>query len=182
MPQKRNPDALELARGKAGVLLGDLVSLLAVLKGTPSGYNKDLQEDKELLFRAFDTVAAVIPAVAGTVETLEIRADRCAAAIAPALMATDLADLLVDRGVPFRVAHEEVGRVLLRAESSGRPLAEAAAEAWSELAPGLTRAEVDKALDPATSAARRASPGGTAPARVRDQLAALRDRLAGGEP
>jgi len=187
MPQKRNPDGLELARGKAGVLLGQLVALLASLKGTPSGYNKDLQEDKALLFGAFDTLEAVLPAVAGTVATLEVRADRCAAAIAPALMATDLADLLVGRGVPFRVAHDAVGRLLLHADD-GAPehdapaaraalaaLAALAVEEWATLAPGLDPAEIIAALDPRASVERRDRPGGTAPDRVRDQIEALRD-------
>jgi argininosuccinate lyase len=186
MPQKRNPDGLELARGKAGVLMGQLMALLASLKGTPSGYNKDLQEDKALLFAAFDTLEAVLPAVTGTVATLEVRADRCAAAIAPALMATDLADLLVGRGVPFRVAHEAVGRLLLHADEAavehdargagGAPtaLAAMAVEEWAELAPDLDPAAVAAALDPRASVERRDRPGGTAPARVREQIASLR--------
>jgi argininosuccinate lyase len=180
MPQKRNPDGMELARGKAGVVLGDLVGMLASLKGTPSGYNKDLQEDKALLFRAFDTLQLVLEATAGTVEGLEVRADRCAAAVLPPMMATDLADLLVDRGVPFRVAHEAVGRVLRVAEESEDPLPAVAVAEWRDLVPGLTTAEVEAAMDPAASVARRSAAGGTAPDRVQEQIAALLARLATG--
>ncbi len=177
LPQKRNPDAMELARGKAGLLIGDLVALLTTLKAGPSGYNKDLQEDKALLFHALDTLELTLPAVTGTIATLTVRTDRCAAAIPDALMATDLADLLVARGVPFRVAHERVGRVLMLAEDQDRPLAEVAMEAWAGEIPDLTRTMVDEALDPRASVARRSSAAGTAPARVREQLGSLRLRL-----
>lgn len=183
MPQKRNPDAMELARGGAGTLIGDLTGMLATLKGLPSSYNKDLQEDKALLFRAFDTLAAVLPAVAGTVETLTVDVDRCRAALDPALMATDLADALVARGVPFRAAHDMVGRLLRAADESGHSLDDLTAEDLGELAPGdladVDLADVDlaAALDPVRSMERRTAPGGTAPAAVRSQLETLRSRL-----
>lgn len=177
MPQKRNPDTLELARGKAGTLIGDLTGMLATLKGTPSGYNKDLQEDKALLFRGFDTLADVLPAVAGTVRTITIDADRCRAALDPALMATDLADVLVERGVPFREAHEVIGRLLLAAEESGEPLDALTPEQLAAIAPELEDVDLAEALDPLRSIARRSTPGGTAPEAVRAQLADLRDRL-----
>nr|MDQ3388586.1 argininosuccinate lyase [Gemmatimonadota bacterium] len=109
MPQKRNPDALELARGKAGRLIGDLTGILATLKGIPSGYNKDLQEDKEALFDAMDTLEALLPAVTGTIRTLELDAGACAGAVDPGMLATELADFLVRTGVPFREAHSVVG-------------------------------------------------------------------------
>src|SRR5256714_4183925 len=102
MPQKRNPDVFELTRGKAGRLLGDFVALLTTLKGIPAGYQKDLHEDKALWFDACDTLATVLPAMTGAIETLTINADRMAAALDPAMRATDLADLLVEAGVPFR--------------------------------------------------------------------------------
>lgn len=177
MPQKRNPDGLELARGKAGVLVGHLVALLTTLKGTPSGYNKDVQEDKALLFGAFDTLAAVLPAVTGTVATLEVRPDRCAAAITPALMATDLADLLVGAGVPFRTAHHVVGQILLRAEETGEALVDVAVRECVDLAPGIDARAVERALDPHGSVARRGIVGGTAPARVREQIDRLRPEV-----
>ena len=175
MPQKRNPDALELARGKAGGLIGDLVAMLTTLKGTPSGYNKDLQEDKTLLFRAMDTLEAVLPAVTGTVRTLEIDGERCRAAVDPSLMATDLADALVEQGVPFREAHDLVGRVILAGEEAG-----SIADLWPDqlrlIDPRL--ADLDPAvLDPVRSMTRRASAGGTAPERVEEQLRSLRSRL-----
>ena len=119
MPQKRNPDVFELARGKAGRLLGDLVALLTTLKGLPAGYQKDLQEDKALLFDACDTLAAVLPAVTGAIDTLTVNADRMAAALDPAMRATDLADLLVEAGVPFRESHGLVGRLVRAAEQAG---------------------------------------------------------------
>ena len=174
MPQKRNPDAMEIARSKAGRLMGDLVAFMTVLKGLPGGYNKDLQEDKETLFHAFDTMETLLPAVAGTVRTLEIDVDRCAAAVDTAMLTTDLADALVRAGVPFREAHAEVGRVVRVAEVEGHPLAEAAAEFLRGRAPD---ASADDVLDPAISVARRAAPGGTAPSAVSDQIALARAAL-----
>src|SRR5204863_1462850 len=122
MPQKRNPDVFELARGKAGRLLGDFVALLTTLKGIPAGYQKDLQEDKALLFDACDTLATVLPAMTGAIETLTINADRMAAALDPAMRATDLADLLVEAGVPFRESHGLIGRLVRAAEHEHVPL------------------------------------------------------------
>src|SRR5690606_35461112 len=109
MPQKRNPDAMELARGKAGRLLGTLASSLIMLKGLPTGYNKDLQEDKEALFEAVDTLETMLPAVTGCIATFTIDSARTAAAIDPSMLATAVADFLVRQGVPFRQAHERVG-------------------------------------------------------------------------
>jgi argininosuccinate lyase len=122
MPQKRNPDVFELARGKAGRLLGDFVALLTTLKGIPAGYQKDLQEDKALLFDACDTLGVVLPALTGAIDTLTVNADRMAAALDPAMRATDLADLLVEAGVPFRESHGLVGRLVREAEKAGVPL------------------------------------------------------------
>ncbi|HUG39382.1 MAG TPA: argininosuccinate lyase [Longimicrobiales bacterium] len=176
MPQKRNPDAMELARAKAGRLLGELVGFLTVLKGLPSGYNKDLQEDKQALFQAFDTLDALLPAVAGTVRTLTLDRSRCAAAIDAAMFATDLADVLVRAGMPFRQAHEQVGRVVRLAEESGGSIDRVSADAlaalgWSADIP------LDDVFDAARSVERRAAAGGTAPAAVREQLALARARL-----
>ena len=119
MPQKRNPDVAELVRGKAGRLIGNLMSLLTVLKGLPTGYNRDLQEDKETLFDSVDTLAVVLPAVAGAVRTAEFQPDRIEAALDTQLLATDLADYLVRAGVPFRKAHEAVANVVRIAEERG---------------------------------------------------------------
>src|SRR5256885_2208280 len=122
-PEKRNPDVLELARAKSGRLLGDLVALLTTLKGLPAGYSKDLQEDKALLFDAFDTLGLVLPAVTGAVAALTLDAERMRGALDASLRATDLADLLVESGVPFRESHGLVGRLVREAERSRVPLA-----------------------------------------------------------
>ena len=122
MPQKRNPDSLELLRGKAGRLTGNLVSLLTVLKGLPAAYNKDLQEDKEPLFDSVDTLLVALPVATGVLATLSLRPDRMAAALGDELLATDLADYLVRRGVPFRRSHELVGQAVKRSEELGDTL------------------------------------------------------------
>ncbi|MFM8781474.1 MAG: argininosuccinate lyase, partial [Gemmatimonadota bacterium] len=119
MPQKRNPDALELARGAAGRMLGDLTALLVTIKGLPSGYNKDLQEDKRTLFAAVDGMTLLLPAVAGSVATLTFDRRRMRAAVSGGLMATDLADYLVRKRVTFRDAHGAVGRLVREAEEAG---------------------------------------------------------------
>jgi argininosuccinate lyase len=119
MPQKRNPDALEIARGSGARVLGDLTALLATLKGLPSGYNKDLQDDKRTLFDAVDALSLVLPAVAGAVGELTFDAVRMGAALSSTMMATDVADLLVRQGATFREAHGVVGRLVLEAESAG---------------------------------------------------------------
>lgn len=122
LPQKRNPDVLELARAKGARLLGDLTAMLAALRGLPAGYAKDLQEDKAWLFDAVDTVLLVLPAMRGAVQTLTPVADRMRAALDPALLATDLADGLVREGIPFRDAHGLVGRLVREAEEAGVPI------------------------------------------------------------
>jgi argininosuccinate lyase len=179
MPQKKNPDAMELARGKAGRLLGELTGWLATLKGLPSGYNKDLQEDKASLFTAFDILDAVLPAVTGTVRELTVDVAACAAGVDPAMLATDLADALVERGVPFRAAHEQVGRLVRLAETRGCPLDALPPDAVTGIAPALAGVSLGAILDARVSIARRAGTGGTAPVAVRDQLAAVAERLTG---
>jgi len=128
MPQKRNPDPLELARGKSARLIGHLTALLTALKGLPSGYNKDLQEDKEPLFDAADTLDALFPPVIGLVSTLVLVPQRMRAALDPAMLATELADYFVARGVPFREAHTLAGRAVKLAEARGVALSELSTE------------------------------------------------------
>ena len=120
MPQKRNPDALELARASGGRALGDLTALLVTLKGLPTGYNKDLQEDKRALFDAVDTLQLVLPAVTGAIGELTFSPDRMRAALDSALMATDVADYLVRKGVTFRDAHRGRGGARARRRIGGR--------------------------------------------------------------
>ena len=177
MPQKRNPDAMELARGKAGRLIGGLTAILATLKGLPSGYNKDLQEDKEALFDAFDTLEALLPAVSGTVRTMEIDAARCRAAVDSAMLATDLADFLVKRGVPFREAHGTVGRLVRAAEELGCALHELEPRFFTHLSPHFEGADLAALFAAETSLAARAGAGGTAPDAVAAQIVKLRAQL-----
>lgn len=169
MPQKRNPDALEIARGSAGRLLGDLTALLTTLKGLPSGYNKDLQDDKRVLFDAVDTALLVLPAVAGTLDELTFDTARMHAALSSSMMATDLADYLVARGTTFREAHAAVGRLVRQCEETGRELHELPAAAFGA-AHALFGDDAREALSPERSRARREVEGGTGPAAVREQL------------
>ena len=177
MPQKRNPDAMELARGKAGRLIGNLTGILTVLKGLPSGYNKDLQEDKEALFDTFDTLEALLPAVAGTVRTLELNPERCAAAVDAGMLATDLADFLVRRGMPFREAHGAVGRLVRTAEETGCSVDGLDRAIFLEVSPHFADADFAHLFSPAASLAARVGIGGTAPDAVREQIVALRRAL-----
>jgi argininosuccinate lyase len=124
MPQKRNPDVAELARGKSGRLLGNLTSILTLLKGLPTSYNRDLQEDKEPLFDTLDTLRLTLPAMARAIATADFRAERMTEVMDAQLLATDLADYLVRRGVPFRTTHDVVGRLVRRAEQRGVSLSD----------------------------------------------------------
>jgi argininosuccinate lyase len=182
MPQKRNPDVAELARGKAGRLTGNLVALLTLVKGLPTGYNRDLQEDKRTLFDSVDTLLTAVPAVAGAIATAEFRPERIAAVMDTQLLATDLADHLVRRGVPFRRSHEAVGRLVRRAEQEGVPLAELPDRAFREVAEEFG-SDVRGVFDWERSVESRATPGGTSRAAVEEQLAEARRRLeTKGEP
>ncbi len=173
MPQKRNPDVFELARGKAGRMLGDLVALLTTLKGIPAGYQKDLQEDKALLFDACDTLATVLPAVTGAIETLTINADRMAAALDPAMRATDLADLLVEAGVPFRESHGLIGRLVRAAEHEHVPLDRVPQKIANAIHPALGSALAQLGTWE-QSVESRATPGGASRASVESQIEELR--------
>jgi len=177
MPQKRNPDVAELVRGKTGRLVGDLVALLVTLKGLPLAYDRDLQEDKEPVFDAVDTLELVLPAMAGTVASLRFDRDHLAATAAGGgALATDLAEALVLQGVPFRQAHERVGTLVLGCEHRGLDLSDLDEDALAEELPELAGA-TEGLLDPAAAVARRSAPSGTATQSVLNQVAALRERL-----
>jgi len=173
LPQKRNPDVFELARAKAGRLLGDVVALVTTLKGIPAGYSKDLQEDKALLFDAFDTLALVLPAVTGAIAGMTADADRMRAALDPSLRATDLADLLVQAGVPFRESHGLVGRLVREAERTGVPLDRVPAAVAAAIHPALPAA-VGQLGTWEDSVEGRATPGGASRQSVEQQIEALR--------
>ena len=177
MPQKRNPDVFELARAKSGRLLGDLVALLTTLKGIPAGYNKDLQEDKALLFDAFDTLAVVLPAVLGAVASLTVDRERMSAALDASLRATDLADLLVEAGVPFRESHGLVGRLVRESERAGVPLDRVPAAVAAAIHPALAAALAQLGTWE-DSVEGRATPGGASRKSVADQLEELRQAFA----
>ncbi len=177
MPQKRNPDAMELARGKAGRLIGDLMAMLTTLKGLPSGYNKDLQDDKEVLFHAVDTLETLLPAVTGSVTTMEFDAHRCAAAVDAAMLATDLADHLVRSGVPFREAHSLVGRLVRAAEELGCSLDDLPRESFTRVSEHFEEADLEALFDPRASLEARGGRGGTGSRSVKEQLAALEAQL-----
>ncbi len=172
MPQKRNPDPLELARGKAGRLIGHLAGLLATLKGLPSGYNKDLQEDKEPLFDAFDTLMRLLPPLAGLIATLILKRDRMRAALGEAMLATDLADYLVEKGVPFRQAHGLAGGVVRLAESKRVSLSGLTLEDYRTIS-DVFDADVQSVFDFDAAVARRQARGGTGD--FRDQMQRARD-------
>ncbi|MEJ2671554.1 MAG: argininosuccinate lyase [Deltaproteobacteria bacterium] len=170
MPQKKNPDVPELIRGKSGRVAGHLMGLLMTLKGLPLAYNRDLQEDKEPLFDSVDTVRTSVQLMAGLLANLTVRPEKMAAALHGGfLTATDLADYLVTQGVAFRTAHEQVGHTVRYAESAGKELGELSLAEIQQFAPQAT-AEVFDWLKIENSVARRRSPGGTAPERVREAL------------
>ncbi len=173
LPQKKNPDIAELARGKAGRVIGDLAGFLATLKGLPLAYNRDLQEDKEPVFDALDTVRLGLGAVAGMYRTLTFRTDRMAAsADSPHAAATDLAELLVADGMPFRAAHAVVGALVRRSLDEGLPLADLVA---AEPQLGERALEL---LEPGASVRRRTTPGGAGPGPVAVQRERLAEALA----
>ena len=175
MPQKKNPDIAELARGKSGRLIGNLTGLLATLKAQPLAYNRDLQEDKEPVFDSVAQLEMLLPAMAGLVATLRFDVDRMAA-LAPAgyTLATDVAEWLVRRGVPFRIAHEAAGAAVRTAESRGVGLEELTDDELSQISDALTP-EVRAVLTVDGSVSARDARGGTAPVQVARQLAVVRD-------
>ncbi|MEY9951056.1 argininosuccinate lyase [Leifsonia sp. EB34] len=177
MPQKKNPDIAELARGKAGRLIGNLTGLMTTLKGLPLAYNRDLQEDKEPVFDSVQTLEVVLPAFAGMVATLRFHTERMAE-LAPQgfSLATDVAEWLVKQHVPFRNAHEITGSLVKFAEDNGLELSDLTDEQLAAVSPLLTP-EVRSVLTVEGSVASRTGAGGTAPDRVADQLASLTERV-----
>jgi argininosuccinate lyase len=178
MPQKKNPDAWELIRGKTGRIYGSLVALLTTCKGLPSSYQRDLQEDKEALFSAHDQALAMTQIAAATLAATGFREDHLrAAAQDPALVATEVADYLVTFGVPFREAHEIVGKVLRAAEQEGKSIREMPMERLKEFSPAFGPS-LDTALTLESALARRGIQGGTAPGAVRSALQDFKVRIA----
>ena len=169
MPQKRNPDALELTRGSAARVFSDLTAMVMALKGLPSGYNKDLQDDKRALFDAVDVMELVLPAVGGALEELTFRTERMRAAVTSVMMATDLADYLVLKGITFRESHAAVGSLVRQAEEARVELHELPLAAFFA-AHAAFGSDVLDALSAQASVDRRAVPGGTAVSAVREQL------------
>jgi argininosuccinate lyase len=178
MPQKRNPDTAELARGKAARIAGDLVTITALLQGLPLGYHRDLQEDKEPAFDAADTLELVLPAITGALATTVFHPDAMRAACADeGLYATDLAEALVRDGVPFREAHRRTGE-LLRTIAEGRSLADLTDDEWKAF--GVPHGA--ELLDPDRSVAARTTPGGPSPESVRAQADMLERSIQEREP
>jgi argininosuccinate lyase len=179
MPQKRNPDAAELVRGKAGRLVGNLTGVLTLLKGLPTGYNRDLQEDKALLFDTVDTLQLILPGLAEMVSGTRLRAEGARGRLDPVLLATDLADYLVRKGVPFRETHQVVGRLVRLAEELGISLAELPLDRYQERHP-LFEEDVYGVFSFEASVEARASEGGTARQAVEAQILKARQALDGG--
>lgn len=177
MPQKKNPDIAELARGKAGRLIGDLAGLMASLKGMPLAYARDLQEDKEPVFDQIDQLHLLLPAVTGMMDTAVFNTERMAEMAGQGFsLATDVAEWLVRQGVPFRVAHELSGACVREAESQGKELADLTDDELAAIDPRLTP-QVREVMTVEGSVRSRSGRGGTAPVRVAGQIAELRDAV-----
>jgi argininosuccinate lyase len=177
MPQKHNPDAMELARGKTGRIIGSLVNLLVVLKGLPSTYNKDLQEDKEALFDCGDTLSMVLSVVAGVINSLEVFPDNMKAHLTEPMLATDMADYLVERGVPFREAHQKVGQVIRYAEDHDIPLSDVPLPVLQRIAPKIQQ-DIQNIFDFKRSVNKKGGIGGTGSRAVKKQIGIAKAKLA----
>ncbi|MEO8434265.1 MAG: argininosuccinate lyase [Pyrinomonadaceae bacterium] len=176
MPQKKNPDSMELVRGKAGRVFGHLTALLTTMKALPLAYNKDMQEDKEAVFDSADTVAASLRTTATLLQNLSLNQERMRAAAAGGYMnATELADYLVGKGMPFREAHETVGRIVMKAIAKGLELHELALEEMRTFS-ALIEQDVYEALSLEQTLATKSQTGGTSPAQVAEALKAARMR------
>jgi argininosuccinate lyase len=177
MPQKKNPDVFELARGKAGTLLGYLAGLMTTLKGLPSTYDKDLQEDKVPVFSAYDTLGTLLPVLANAIRTLNIHPKRMETAIDAGMLATDLADYLVEKGLPFRQAHALTGQAVQLANKLGKVLNDLSLEEFQSI-DSIFDSDVYKIFDLQRSVARRNVIGGTAPEAVKKQIQNAKGKLA----
>lgn len=177
MPQKKNPDVAELVRGKSAILIGTVTSLLVLEKSLPFGYGRDLQEDKRPIFDAFDAALTCLRALSGAIATATFHRERLAAALGGGhVCATDLADLLVQKGVPFREAHHVVGAIVRAAEERGVQIGELPRDVLAEAHPALDGPDVARALDPALAVERRDLVGGPARSRVLSAIAEARAR------
>ncbi len=189
MPQKKNPDLFELSRGKAGTLIGLLTGMLATLKGLPSTYDKDLQEDKVPVFQAFDTLTMILPVLAGALETMTVKPEKMLAAIDSAMLATDLADYLVRKGIPFREAHAAAGKSVRVAAEKGISLDKLSMDEWksigafeSDLSRDALWRDVYQVFDPMESVKRRNATGGTSPDSVKKQINLAKETLTPPSP
>ncbi|NOY52780.1 MAG: argininosuccinate lyase [Deltaproteobacteria bacterium] len=177
MPQKKNPDVPELVRGKTGRVYGHLMAMLTNLKGLPLTYNRDLQEDKEPLFDTVDTVVGSLTVFAGMIKSLTIRRERMESCATKGFStATDLADYLVRKGLPFRTAHEVTGKIVRFCMDAGRGLESLSLQEMQSFHPSIEK-DIYGVLTPKASVASRDIPGGTAPARVKKRIAAIRRKV-----
>jgi len=176
MPQKRNPDVAELTRGKSGRLVGNLMSLMTILKGLPTGYNRDLQEDKHSLFDSTDTLCTVLPAIEGAVKSAEFLEDNIKSALNPELYATDLADHLVRSGVPFREAHEVIGKIVRMSAEQNIPLDEMSLQDFQGIDERFG-SNIQEVFSYERSVESRSVSGGTSLSAIKHQLEAARESV-----
>jgi argininosuccinate lyase len=177
MPQKKNPDLFELARGKAGTMIGLLTGFMSTLKGLPSTYDKDLQEDKVPVFQATDTLLAILPVLAGALKTMTLNKERMFAAIDTSMLATDVADYLVRKGIPFREAHAVAGKAVRAAAEKGISLDQLSLSEWQTLGP--FEADVFQIFDVVKSVEKRNAIGGTSPQSVKNQIQIAKSKIKG---
>lgn len=173
MPQKKNPDVFELTRGKAGTMIGLLTGLMATIKGLPSTYDKDLQEDKAPVFQATDTLLSILPVMAAALRTITVKPERMGSAIDSTMMATDLADYLVEKGVPFREAHSLAGKVVRAAGEEKVRMEELPLETYQAISP-VFEADVYQVFDPLESINKRNTVGGTSLQSVKNQISKIK--------
>lgn len=178
MPQKKNPDSLELLRGKSGRIFGQMAGFMMSVKGIPSTYNKDLQEDKEPLFDGVDSVSASLRIAEGVIATLNINADKMAEALSMDLLATDIADYLVRKGVPFRETHHISGRSVALAEQRKVQISDLTMQDWKDLSPHFTE-DVFEVFNFENSVEKRNAIGGPARKMIQRQVDVARERIAG---